>query len=376
MHPNEFDRLIANKFDEHELPYNPANWERLSRALPEQKPKVIAFSWMRVTGIAASLLIVVASAGYLILNKTSAPAKTTTQPATFSIKSTKPWASIASTASSEEVTIPVTTEPPIPAPPRGQQVMSGIAAKAFNPVIELKNTQEEEAQIVANSTVSEEVAPAEVKEVQQKPQIVFRPTPVTENAFEEEPRTVERTGRKTNFSLTGGMNFGSMDAGYVAGVNARHSLSSKVFLEGDVAVVSNQATQASLDPSLVNSFNSGTMASKGSIETKRAGFVYLQVNPSVGYQLHKKLSVSVGGDMQKLIEDQIAEGSLMTADGEARVIPDYDLGLTGKTEFAITPKLKAGLLYREGVNNLMYGSGDYLDRRYLQVQLKYRILGR
>ena len=52
------------------------------------------------------------------------------------------------------------------------------------------------------------------------------------------------------------------------------------------------------------------------------------------------------------------------------------MGLTGKTEYAVTKKLKAGVLYREGINNLINGGEEYLDRRYLQVQLKFRVFGK
>jgi hypothetical protein len=95
------------------------------------------------------------------------------------------------------------------------------------------------------------------------------------------------------------------------------------------------------------------------------------MNPSFGYQIEDKVALSVGGDFQKMLnkKDEIVQPD----NNNTKIFPTMDIGLTTKSEFIISPNLQAGLVYREGLNNLFKSDAPYVNRRYVQVQFKYNI---
>ena len=171
-------------------------------------------------------------------------------------------------------------------------------------------------------------------------------------------------------SLAAGMNFGSLNTGYMAGINARQRLGRKTFVEGDLAVVGNTAsktfTQTAFTP------QPGSSARGAAIDYRSLNLVYVQFNPTLGYQVHKQVSVGIGADLQRMVN---GDNTLVNVDEEIKTIPGTDVGLTGKTEIALSRRLKAGVLYREGINNFLNSSAEYFDRRYIQVQFKFRVTG-
>src|SRR5690606_31953185 len=69
MSINEFDKILNERFEEHEFAYNPENWDKLSQQLnpPSHKRKLLP--WL--TGIAASLAIL--AGGYWLMYHPSQP---------------------------------------------------------------------------------------------------------------------------------------------------------------------------------------------------------------------------------------------------------------------------------------------------------------
>jgi hypothetical protein len=58
------------------------------------------------------------------------------------------------------------------------------------------------------------------------------------------------------------------------------------------------------------------------------------------------------------------------------VMPLFDVGVVGKTEYALTKHVKAAVAYRKGINNVLTPMDKYIDRDYLQVQVRYSIFNR
>ena len=84
--------------------------------------------------------------------------------------------------------------------------------------------------------------------------------------------------------------------------------------------------------------------------------------------------MSVGGDFQQMLQNSANNETLLFSDGQdARLFPTFDVGVTGKTEINVTPSIQAGVLYREGLNNLIRNETRYVNRRYVQVQVKYSL---
>ncbi|MGN6568463.1 MAG: hypothetical protein ACTHJ0_10945, partial [Flavipsychrobacter sp.] len=102
---------------------------------------------------------------------------------------------------------------------------------------------------------------------------------------------------------------------------------------------------------------------------------YAQVTPTLGYNIHKKISVGVGADVQRLLLNETSTNSSSDASQvSTREVPAFDLGLVGKAECALSSTIKAGVSYRQGMNNVIAPNANYLDRNYVQVQLKFLLL--
>ena len=103
------------------------------------------------------------------------------------------------------------------------------------------------------------------------------------------------------------MNYGSLNTGYVAGINARQKVGGKLYVEGDLGIVSNQVNQSTVTSAQYNTFGAG-LAGKSSVSNvvtqTPSNFLYVQFNPSLGYQVHKKVSLSLGADLQRLLDQK------------------------------------------------------------------------
>jgi hypothetical protein len=152
-------------------------------------------------------------------------------------------------------------------------------------------------------------------------------------------------------------------------------------VDGTVAMMyNNNATNVAANNGPSVGGNGNTAARPSSFESSISSpaldpiqrLYYVQFNPSVGYQIEDKVALSVGGDFQRILNkrDEIIQPN----NSDTKVFPNFDIGITTKSEFTITPNIQAGLVYREGLNNLLKGDGGkYVNRRYFQVQFKYNL---
>jgi long-subunit fatty acid transport protein len=102
---------------------------------------------------------------------------------------------------------------------------------------------------------------------------------------------------------------------------------------------------------------------------------YAQITPSIGYKLMKRLSVGVGPDFQKMLVDNRPATSEVDR-GNLQVAPTFDVGFVGKTEVALTQRVRAGVSYRKGINGVINLSDKFIDRDYVQFQMRCTIFNR
>jgi len=368
MSINEFDKLLNEKFNQHEFAYDPAAWEQLSGQLPQSgKRRVMPFTWIKASGIAAALAITVSGVAWYYHHAeekyptTIADSRQIRNPHATLI--TIPEKSTLSNPSKERVAVSAAknnntslTLHPVAA----HQIT--VQASITAPV-----SLNDEAKIAVKSSVEPEIVMEQKVERSTKPEIANQTSKQDlNNDYLFEP--VKKTSPGTLFSLTGGMNYGAMSTGYAAGINAKHKIGSKLFVEGDLAFVNNKTSQ-----SFTQQQQQMAAVSKSPIDYEDAHLMYIQLNPTLGYQVMKNLSLGIGADIQKLVND---DNTLVNVNDEVKTIPGTDFGLTGKTELSLSKRFKAGILYREGMNNLLKNSSDIFDRRYLQVQLKFIVAGK
>lgn len=384
---NEFDELLLKKFDEHEFEYQPASWEKLSQSLRPSPStgRTRKFVWMRNAGIAASLLLALSTLAWFLhhdapdqTNGTPHEIVSANKPALPS--TTEPIQQEPSHTNMNAQTPPVyTTRSQRRSPASPSPAMASVQQKQPAPAVNnaAKATQQPAETIVA----PEQQVNIALEDKTNIPIAAHNPSYPKDPVFMQDPVPAPRKNN-ANISITGGLNYGSLNTGYMAGISAKQKLGNKLFLEGDLTLLNNQSDQvAAVTPSQYDAFNSGNGSQRPVTNTVQQGatnFLYLQFNPSVGYSIQKNLSLSIGADLQKWLNNNNSDVKTLVFNSSdaPKLIPGLDVGITGKTEYAVTKRLKAGLLYREGLNNLIHGSGEYLDRRYIQVQLKFRVLGK
>ena len=437
MSKNEFDELLLKKLQEEELEYNPAHWDRLAQLLPPTlTPASVnkGKKWTIAAGIAAAIAFALATVFFVkLLNHPSAEeteqsgiAKQAEKPGQAPQPVQKPQAQPPSLAQTQQpVNAPSHTVTPLavshnqhtvaPQVPQQQPIATNTPNKApvsqQSPVLNTTNNN--------NSVLPGVLNPGTTipKEVVADNKTVNEPSPVIPETVQEPHRntvnnnTVAKvdaapslkdiysggtsafyegnsgnSNKKTSISLGGGVNYGNLNTGYTAGVSVRRKVGGDFFVDGSVAMLyNNNANNVAINngPPLADNTNTAARPTAFNNETTLASpaldpiqkLYYVQFNPSIGYQLEKHVALSVGGDFQQILNSRGEQDEIVQpGTNSSKIFPNFDVGFTAKSEFSITPSIQAGLVYREGLNNMLKNDGSkYVNRRYLQVQFKYNI---
>lgn len=409
MSKNEFDALLLKKLQEEELPYDPAGWDRMARSLPPALSPATASAagrpWLKITGIAAAVALAVSALLVIQLKKrpgTPAPATAVHQqsatpagaPAGQGGNRVLPEAQQPQLARQTDPAArhvekaPVQPQPAQGLPTGNGHYVPGDRQPANNAGQELAHQPAPQTPPPAGALPREPQATLP-ETVSPPASAVAGNTPSTAMSGKSdawlspfyEGKGVRRES-KTSVSLGGGVNYGNLNTGYTAGVSVRRKVAGDFFVDGTVAMMYNNNANnvaANNGPSLDGgrgpaakpaSFNQTSLASPALEPIQK--LYYVQFNPSFGYQVEKHVALSVGGDFQQMLNRQ--EEIVKPESNNAKVFPGFDVGLTTKSEFSITPNIQAGLMYREGLNNLVKNDGSrFVNRRYVQVQFKYNI---
>ena len=193
--------------------------------------------------------------------------------------------------------------------------------------------------------------------------------------------------KNSSIGVNGGYNFGTLNSGYAVAINAKKQISKNMFVGGAVGLAMNNfqsSSNTAVSMPLNNAMARPTSTNQNAVNTPAITqtyhqLAYVQFNPTLGYNITPNLTFSVGGDVQRLVSNNDSRDANIiynTSQNQSSVIPKTDIGLTSKTEFHINKNLSAGLLYREGMNNLLQSTNtdmSFLNRRYIQVQVAYSI---
>jgi hypothetical protein len=383
MSTNDFDGLLRDKFDEGEFAYKPQQWEKLSHQLNVVPPvRKKGITWYKVAGVAASVALLASIfIGYYNSRQHEKPAATNIATATQPTPIQHTTVAVTPTTNQAPPSIKEPAHQNILAAPNSAKnvIANGKSTTVTQEIIAgNQNTPAPVPQPLPEASVQQDTTTVAAAPKRKTVSPQYQAQALAD--FSDDLIGTSRVFAQNSFSLVGGVNYGSFNAGYTAGVNGRKKLGNKLYLEGDVAFVSANPTQVSAVSrqqydNLTNYFSPGTaaMAAAKPNTTTPNNVYYLQVAPSVGYALSKKFSVSVGGDIQRLLQSDESATVRIVNDETVKEIPSTDIGMQGKAEYAVTKKLKAGVTYREGINSML--DPKYLDRRYLQVQLKLVLFG-
>lgn len=410
MKPGEFDDLVRQKFDQADFEYNPRNWEKLTEELDGQKKRRggLLFWWMPVVGVAASVamafgLSTVIRDGSRLNGYTAQPqvAAATKHKANAAGKANVTPSAIISAQDDNAAVLPeenTTTAAPAVAEKNTIVAAAAKPAKAEN--------HTESTTVAVNIPGTFKSATTEFEENTKENIAKKKKTAVVSNGYYTFREPAEpKKDPKVAIILSGGVNYSNNSNGYMVGATARRMINDKVYVESDIAFIgtNNSRRVEYMDYTATNAGGSaaampagyaakGTLtASKNTDQVQKGtstdpvgvlktanqsyNLYYAQITPSIGYKLAKRISVGLGPDFQQMLVDNRPE--INTADrGNIKVAPIFDMGFMGKTEIAVTKNVKAAVYYREGINNVITPTNKYIDRNYLQFQIKCAILNR
>lgn len=433
LSPQEFDARLREQVNDEVLPYNPAHWEQLAAQLPWTlgttefdegiKQKVAnnhleyhSESWSRfaaklpfpviefpsrrntlkrLSGIAALFLIAVAATVFLMNKKQqdiklaaqqhpadsglaahTLPPNNNTAPTTVNTPTNTTTADFGNNnTNTTTATIARTyngiTQPLVTA----DTVLNGIPQNSItlnpisNPAIVLQNIHP--GNTLDNSTYNA-VTQHNVQAAQPMPEMYY---PDSYNPEQDKKLYYH----KTSLALNGGANYGTFRQGLTVGFSARHFVNDKVFIDGAIAMMINHGDDNTLNYTgdvmkdvFSNNSSNGRSARPSGTYYNVNNFYYIQFNPSVGTKLSKRFMVSTGPDFQQLLTSS-PDPTIMFKDHDVKLVPNFDVGLTGKAEFFLSPSIQTGIIYRQGVNNIIRNNNDYLNRNYFQIELKYTL---
>lgn len=413
MKPGEFDDLVRQKFDQNDFEYNPRNWDKLTEELDGQKKKRgLLFWWMPLMGVAAT--VAMAFGVSKVMRQGSGVGNGNTGRGQIAMVQKHTAAPTPQEAITEADAIPAQ-----------DAHATGIAdaASSFNnnnkkskKIAVAGNKEDNDGAVVidietalggskskAVAAVTGIVKPFAIEnDLNKKKKKVIV---VTQGYYTFNDEEVKKKDPKVAIILSGGVNYSNQGNGYMVGATARRMINDKVYVESDIAFIGTSNTQKTqyLDKSGVGTGSAGASSMNGSgLGAKNSGkntdeggkitdglsnpgvlktqdqaynLYYAQVTPSIGYKLMKKLSIGVGPDFQQMLVDNRPEVSTVDR-GNLKVAPVFDIGFMGKTEYAIAKNVKAAVYYREGINNVITPTNKYIDRNYLQFQIKCTILNR
>lgn len=421
MKPGEFDELVRQKFDQNDFEYNPKGWDKLAEEMDgRSKKRGLMILWMPLMGVAASVALAfgVSAALQLGTGNISRNAAGHHYSHNTNVPSNMPKqaAQSASASALDTVLQQLPESAPENASLAGANIPSAISAPHSDPfamrmdhiVPATRNNSANRsskhnllAQDIAGTApkfatiTDEEVVNKKKKNApQQKAVYTFK-----------EDKKEGNYSPKTAIILSGGLSFGSQTSGYTVGASARRMVSDRVYVEGDIAFVGASNTQKVqyVDKSSSSTVNAAipssyTIAARSSVTGKNSSdalpststnnvnevirtgttaynLYYAQVTPTIGYKILKRLSVGAGPDFQQVLVDNRPAPSTVDR-GNLKEAPMFDIGFMGKTEYAVSPGIKAAIYYREGINNIITPTNKYIDRNYLQLQIKCTIFNK
>lgn len=409
MKPREFDDLVRQKFDQGDFAFNPANWDRMAEQLDgrAKKRSMFMWLWMPAVGMAASVALALGVTSMWQFSVPGAGGDAGLAHKGSWVKRAPEQQSIAMipyVANNNDVAT---------RPAAGRKAVSRgskTAEKTPATIVSIKLQNMLTTSVDAHGKSATAVVNAAPAHKNVTPETIKKEITTHEpEAFPTFRNETHVQHKPINLSVivAGGVYQGHNNSGYMAGATVRKMISDRVYVEGDVAFATSDNIQRTM---YMDYSNNGSMPASGASGATAArptsgaekissktdadnapivpaptgvakmrdvsyNLYYAQVTPSIGYKIMKRMSVGMGPDFQQMLVDNRPEQSAVDR-GTLQVVPTFDVGVVGKTEYALTQRVKAGVSYRKGINSVITMGDKYIDRDYIQFQMRCTIFNR
>ncbi len=372
MQANEFDALLKSRYEEYQPEYNAAAWTVLAEKLPPTQSSRSAYAlWPLAIGLAASFAAVL----IFIARKPTSHHKTEE---VASIRSAPQTSAMQSQSRLSESTGESATLLPwskaVPDRAFHNQTNYPIAIldePVISPPIQPQPTRRD----LQATSESEQT-----KRLSTVPEIAKQHGPLEHPAFKEPPVEQSRPA-KTIISIAGGVQYGSLNGGYAAGIQVEHKISNRWFAHTEISYQQYPASStnqlSTVEYGLVSGGGQG-MPVPGITQPKfqpNSIVQYIQASPGIGYHLTKRVSIGTSVDFQRALQSSDKKAFIVEG-ADFKLLPLLDVGATGQVSYCLSDRMEVSIQYRKGINNILESREVYLDRQYFQFQLKLPIIRR
>lgn len=364
MAKTDFDNELQKKFAEEPLPFNEQHWQKLQARLDKKERRLLLLPFLPVAysrlAAAASVIFVIVAVWLLqpgaekdIIEKDITVVET--------LKADVPDAFVENNAPA------ITAEPK--AVVRKLHKPIPIDAK-HNNVCDKPDAVNEQKELIAGNAGQDMITEQQRKLPERAPG-GFN--------FNELPKQY-----KSNMSLVlnGGLTFVESGRGFQAGIAIKNNISHNISIETSVSYlhgsqhVISKNERIKVEEVIMPSDTGSYQAYDTTIITWYNGasrnLPYAQLATSMSLRLHKKLNVSLGPDLQKVLltDDNLASLNKQLS-LETKKVPAWDFGVGMRIQYALTNRIGCGLSYRESITGLVNPGDNYINRDYVLFQLQY-----
>ncbi len=385
MKPSEFDELVRQKFEQNDFEYNPQNWDLLTRKLEgnAKNRRISLMWWMPLVGVAASVTMAM---GITTIIKNAAPESSEIKtevsksetPQSENKKKTELPKLLVDSLNENTANIGIASKKETIIITKSDSNSIGISMSAFTNNYSFTNKKDQKKTFNNYDLLAKKEDDNIKKKIKEQA--------CNKNYTFKQEETAYKCP-KASIIISGGYNYGNLNNGYMIGATARRMINDKVYVESDIAFTSSNNTQR--NEYIVYTHGS---AARGSSRIAYASDItnvngitkvseqsynlnYAQVTPSLGYKLMKRMNIGLGPDFQQMLVDNRPEPS-KTYKGNIEVAPVFDIGFMAKSEYALSKKIKAAIYYREGINNIITPTNKFIDRNYVQCQIKWAVFNK
>lgn len=364
MAKTDFDNELQKRFAEEDLPFNEQHWQELQARLDKKDRRVLLLPFIpagyRRVAVAASVVFVIMIVWFVIPQSEKSIVEN----------------NIAVIETVQDVAPEVISENTADVTPMKTNT---AVKKVLKPrVINRKHD------VIGNNIDTTKVAQQGLADDEEPVRKATGKSSQTKGKyprfdFNELPQKYDNN---MSLSLNGGLTFVESGRGFQAGIAIKNNISHNISIETSVSYlhgsqhVINKNERIKVEEVIMPSDTGSYQTYDTTIITWFNGasrnLPYVQLATSMSLRLNKKLNVSLGPDLQKvLLTDDNLDSLNKQLSLETKKVPAWDFGVGMRIQYALTNRIGCGLSYRESITGLVSPDENYVNRDYVLFQLQY-----
>ncbi len=364
MAKTDFDNELQKKFAEEPLPFNEDQWQELQARLDKKERRVLLLPFVPATyrqmAVAATVVFAIVVIWLIVPQREKGIAEK-------NITVIEPKQPVASEVTPENNTDTILVA-------TNATVKQVVKPRVINTTHDVIHDDIDTTTGVQQSFVEDDQPVRTTAQQRRQPK-----GDLHRFDFNELP---QKYNNDISLSLNGGLTFIESGRGFQAGLAIKNSISHNISIETSVSYlhgsqhVFNRNERIEVEEVIISS-DTGSYQSYDTtvvawFERSSRNLPYAQLSTAMSLRLHKKLNISLGPDLQKVLlaGDNLAKLNDQLSH-ESKKVPSWDIGVGMRIQYALTKRIGCGVSYRESITDLVNPGDNYVNRDYVLFQLQY-----